>query len=292
MNIGIPFGQDKGSGEWRDVAEVSRGLACNCTCPSCKLPLSARHGDEREWHFAHHTRNIPKEEIAECEFSFEVSLRMMAHQLLREGVALKLPEYIQSVTVPLNLRGEIKPEVKIAAEQCLKPKDARLSVDGDFLGHKVDALYEFDTASLLVYFVYRGRKFPLTTKQLRDMRAGAILLDLEALAQLFYHLPMAEGGKLGTAKAQLLGWLQSGIEAKFWLYHPREDELLARKNAAIAQNLDLIKAGTSKARGRPTIAPHKLVKCHCLGCGKTFNGIRNYSNPCSNCNTHLYVVNP
>jgi hypothetical protein len=29
MTLVIPFGQDKDTGKWRDVAEVSRGLACN-----------------------------------------------------------------------------------------------------------------------------------------------------------------------------------------------------------------------------------------------------------------------
>ncbi|ACJ28941.1 Conserved hypothetical protein [Shewanella piezotolerans WP3] len=287
MILGIPFGQDKDTGEWCDVAEVSRGLACNCICPSCKLPLSARHGDERDWHFAHHTRNIPKEKIVDCEFSFEVSLRMMTHQLLLEGVFLKLPEYVKSVIVPKSLKGNIKPEVKIAKEQCLRAADSKLTVDADFFGHKVDALYQFDTASLVVYLVYRGRKFPFELSLLRDVRAGVLLLDIEDLAQIFYHHPMAETEKLGTAKSQLMGWLQTSIEAKHWLYHPRENELLDKKHQLINDALQGLATGSNVLQ----VPLHQQIKCQCIGCGKNFTGIRNKINPCPNCQTHLYVTN-
>lgn len=287
MVLGIPFGQDKHTGEWRDVAEVSRGLACNCICPSCKLPLSAKHGNERDWHFAHHTRNILKEEIVDCEFSFEVSLRMMTHQLLREGISLKLPEYVKSVVVPKSLQERIKPEVKISKEQCLRATDAKLTVDADFFGHKVDALYEFNKASLVIYLEYRGRKFPFERSLLREVKAGAILLDIESLAKIFYHHPMAETGKLGTARAQLSGWLQTSTEAKHWLYHPREDERLDKKDQLINDALHELATGSHVL----VIPPHQQLKCQCIGCGKIFIGIRNRVNPCPDCQTHLYVAN-
>jgi hypothetical protein len=286
MILGIPFGQDKDTGKWCDVAEVSRGLACNCICPSCKLPLSARHGEARDWHFAHHTRNIPKEDIIDCEFSFEVSLRMMTHQLLLDGVSLKLPEYIKSVAVPKSLKN-IKSEVKITKERCLSTTDAKLAVDADFFGHKVDALYEFDTASLIVYLVYRGRKFPFGLSLLRDVKAGVLLLDIEALAQIFYHQPMAEAEKLGTARAQLMGWLQTSIEAKHWLYHPRENECLDKKHLLIDDALK----GLTKGSKVLQIPFHLQIKCQCIGCGTSFTGIRNKTNPCPECQTHLYVTN-
>lgn len=287
MILGIPFGQDKHTGEWRDVAEVSRGLACNCMCPSCKLPLSAKHGDERDWHFAHHTRNILKEEIVDCEFSFEVSLRMMTHQLLQEGISLKLPEYVKSVVVPKSLQERIKPEVKISKEQCLRVTDAKLTVDADFFGHKVDALYEFNKASLVIYLEYRGRKFPFERSLLREVKAGAILLDIESLAKIFYHHPMAEAGKLGTARAQLSGWLQTSTEAKHWLYHPREDERRDKKDQLIN---DALHGLATRSHGF-VIPPHQQLKCQCIGCGKIFIGIRNRVNPCPDCQTHLYVAN-
>lgn len=287
MVLGIPFGQDKDTDEWRDVAEVSRGLACKCICPSCNLPLSARQGDERDWHFAHHTRNTPKEDIIECEFSFEVSLRMMTHQLLLEGVPLKLPEYIKSVTVPNSLKDNIKPRVKIAREQCLRAADSKLTVDVDFLGHKVDALYEFDTAFLVIYLVYRGRKPPFELSLLHEMNTGMLLLDIEDLAQIFYRHPMGETGKLGTARSQLSGWLQNSIQAKRWLYHPRENELLDKKDQCINEALKQLTTNNIAWQ----VSPYQQVRCQCIGCGKSFTGIRYKANSCPVCKTHLYVTN-
>lgn len=305
MKLGVPFGQDKTTGEWKDVAEVERGLACDCICPSCGFSLSARHGDEREWHFSHHTRNIPKEEIVDCEYSFEVSLRMMAHQLLNDGAGLTVPEYQIPVTIPAVLQHRFKPEVKCAKEVMLTSATGKLTVDADFMGHKVDALYEFPEASLIVYFVYQGRTFPIEKRLLRQMGAGAILLELEALSHHFYRDPMAEGSVLGTAKAQLLGWLNTGTRAKFWRYHPREDERLANKHQLIQAALEeqkltdshiqessdlgeLIAEVAEQSSNGCSIDPKKLVRCTCA-CGKKFTGFKGKANACPICCTHLYV---
>ncbi|WP_345886977.1 hypothetical protein [Shewanella algae] len=306
MKFGVPFGKDEATGDWKDVAEVERGLACGCICPSCGLRLSARHGDEREWHFSHHTRNIPKEEIVDCEYSFEVSLRMMAHQLLNDGAGLTVPEYLIHVTIPPLLQHRFKPEVKCAKQMLLTAGDAKVTVDADFMGHKVDALYEFPEASLIVYFVYQGRTFPIEKSLLRQMGTGAILLDLEALSHHFYRDPMAEGGVLGSAKAQLLGWLNTGTRAKFWLYHPRENERLAKKHQLIDAALeeqkllgsptpddvdsgDLLAAVTGHHSIAYSIDPNKLVRCKCV-CGKEFTGFKGKANACPICCTHLYVT--
>uniref|UniRef100_Q0HSR2 Competence CoiA family protein n=1 Tax=Shewanella sp. (strain MR-7) TaxID=60481 RepID=Q0HSR2_SHESR len=306
MKFGVPFGQDKTTGEWKDVAEVERGLACGCICPSCGLRLSARHGDEREWHFSHHTRNIPKEEIVDCEYSFEVSLRMMALQLLSDGAGLTVPEYQIQVTIPLTLQHRFKPEVKCAKQMLLTANDAKLTVDADFMGHKVDVLYEFPEAFLIVYFVYQGRSFPIDKNLLRQMGAGAILLDLGVLSHHFYRDPLAEGGVLGTARAQLLGWLNTGTIAKCWKYHPREDGRLAEKHRLFDEALKEQKLADSLLSedvgfGKRTVAaaeqstkgshidPRKLVRCTCV-CGKTFTGIKGMANACPICCTHLYVT--
>ena len=42
-------------GKMVHVDSVSRGLRCECTCPNCHEKLLARHGDEREHGFAHHS---------------------------------------------------------------------------------------------------------------------------------------------------------------------------------------------------------------------------------------------
>ena len=287
MKLGVPFGQDKTTGEWKDVAEVERGLACGCICPSCHLPLSAHQGDEREWHFTHHTRNTPKVEIVDCEFSFEVSVRMMIHQLLREGASLKLPAYFKPVSVPKVLREQSPAQVMVFKELELNgPAAVKLTVDADFCGHKVDALYEFNKASLVIYLEYRGRKCQLERRLLHELNTGVATLNIDALSTFFYHQPMVEAGKLGIARAQLLGWLQTSIKAKDWYYHPREKACTAKRDEDINKAL---KEPTTGSNVLP-IPAHQLLKCQCLGCGKMFMGIRNKVNPCPDCQTHLYVT--
>ena len=58
-----------------------------------KAPLVARQGEVREWHFAHFTGGISSPTERPCEFSFYVSVRMMARQLLDRELTISLPAY-------------------------------------------------------------------------------------------------------------------------------------------------------------------------------------------------------
>ena len=89
----VLFGLHTDSGQLVDVSGVKNGLACGCICPSCNLPLEARQGEIRNWHFAHSSRSGNRVETA-CDFSFAVSVRMMVRQLASEtdGLSLRLPK--------------------------------------------------------------------------------------------------------------------------------------------------------------------------------------------------------
>ena len=79
----------------RSVDEVSRGLACECTCPNCGEKVIARQGDVREWHFAHST-------VAECDFAAESALHRAAKQVLLQNKGITAParKVIETVTLP------------------------------------------------------------------------------------------------------------------------------------------------------------------------------------------------
>lgn len=78
----IPFGLRESDGAIIDVYAVQRGRGCGCICPSCQTPLIARQGEEKVWHFAHASRNVYDRTAQECDFSFYVSVRFMARQLI------------------------------------------------------------------------------------------------------------------------------------------------------------------------------------------------------------------
>lgn len=48
---------ENSEGEMVYVDSVPRGLQCDCVCPYCHERLMARHGDQREHGFAHHSDN-------------------------------------------------------------------------------------------------------------------------------------------------------------------------------------------------------------------------------------------
>ncbi|MCF1431908.1 MAG: hypothetical protein LPH21_02530 [Shewanella sp.] len=288
ISLGIPFGQNKDKGEWQDVAEVARGIACNCICPSCKLPLTARQGTEREWHFAHYTKNVPKSELIDCEYSFYASVRMMIHHMFRNGARIKLPDYAKRVQVPPELEQDITPLVAIAKAQSVNCAELSPLVDCQFAGFAVDALFDFGKYKLIVYITYPNRNLSVPLEILEAQNCGAVILNLEQLARDFYHKPMTDDGKLGTARQQLQGWLENHTTAKSWFFHPREQQRMREKQQVIADNMKLVEAEIPRIA--PSVPPHKLRKLQCIGCGKIFPGVKGQTNPCPKCRTHLYSV--
>lgn len=88
-------------GQLRFVGEVEKGAACGCFCPSCKSPLLARKGEEREWHFAHEAG----QERPECEAGAHNLARALGIEHLREQEAqgrLQLPHYQDAAAVSSN----------------------------------------------------------------------------------------------------------------------------------------------------------------------------------------------
>ena len=66
------------------VADVDRGLACNCVCAACGEPMMAKQGKIRAWHFAHASGRS-------CSYGLETSLHLEAKEILSEAGAIHLP---------------------------------------------------------------------------------------------------------------------------------------------------------------------------------------------------------
>ncbi|MDD2356457.1 MAG: hypothetical protein PHX13_00930 [Thiovulaceae bacterium] len=75
----LPFAYSNTLKKLVDIDEVTRGLRCNCICPSCSMRLKARQGDINEHHFSHSDKAQTT-----CSYSFWVSMRDMAKQILKE----------------------------------------------------------------------------------------------------------------------------------------------------------------------------------------------------------------
>ncbi|MGA0588642.1 competence protein CoiA family protein [Dyella sp. KRB-257] len=84
----IPFALRESDQRFVGVGDVAAGLACGCICPSCKSRLIARKGAIKVWHFAHASRADGQHTETDCDYSWAVSVRLMARQLLSDGLHL------------------------------------------------------------------------------------------------------------------------------------------------------------------------------------------------------------
>lgn len=86
----IPFSLRLIEQQFVDVSEVERGKNCGCVCPSCKTALISRQGKVNEWCFAHAAKGSADSIENECEFSFWVSIALMAKQIVSTAKSIKL----------------------------------------------------------------------------------------------------------------------------------------------------------------------------------------------------------
>ena len=95
----IPFGER--DGRLHEVAQVPRGLACGCYCPSCHTPLQARQGEKVAWHFSHHPDYKPSVDT-KCT-GHETALHEFAKQCLvgAGNKILRLPPMYGSTYDPV-----------------------------------------------------------------------------------------------------------------------------------------------------------------------------------------------
>ncbi|MBC8116162.1 MAG: hypothetical protein H7062_17385 [Candidatus Saccharimonas sp.] len=71
------------NGQFVEVDEVERGLACGCICPGCGNRLEAHKGEQRQY-FQH-------DDGGECSHAYQTALHMLAKEVLLEEKRLLLP---------------------------------------------------------------------------------------------------------------------------------------------------------------------------------------------------------
>ncbi len=198
----IPFGL-RLDGRLVEVAQVERGLACNCTCPGCGERLLAKKGEKNVQHFAH----LPG---SECASGAETALHLAAKQLVADKGWIRLPALPVSVgrsdpqcgnfvAHKVFGHGEVWRFDRVVLEQAvgeLRP-DAVGYIGDDAHGVEIHVTHEVD-----------GDK----QASLARLALPAIEVDLAALV-----------GKVFTFDA-LEAAVISSEENKRWLFHPRRTE--------------------------------------------------------------------
>lgn len=212
----IPFGVRQQDGELVDVADVPRGKKCGCVCPSCKTPLIARHGDVKDWHFAHASRTVYSKTEKECAYSFYVSVRMMARQIIEKEIEISLPEYKDLVSEYLPQYGHKISEVFTISEQ-QKILLTNVQIEHNYLGIPVDVLGHIGEFSFIIYFTHPGRDIPREFYNPHNRKCGIISVSLTRLPFLF----QSSRNSKGTYQTILQNFLLNNISSKEWIFHPR-----------------------------------------------------------------------
>jgi len=218
----VPFGLNIENEQLVDVGNVDRGNACGCICPSCKTPLVARHGDKKEWHFAHRSQKVHGKTRKECEYSFSVSVRLMIRQLSSDGLKFRtprlqcsLPAFSEDSYESADFSYQVTKESLLILE--------KVQVGVHFCGVTVDVLGLVEDVPFVVFVTYKDRSLPSELKNPSLLKCGVIELNVDALPRLFKQ------EENGQYKGVLRRYIENETDGKRWAYHPREQRL---KNAA------------------------------------------------------------
>ena len=69
------------------IANVEKGLKCNCTCPACGSILTAYKGSKIMHHFRHYNSE-------DCGNGYEISLYMLAKKIIEKEKVIMIPEVV------------------------------------------------------------------------------------------------------------------------------------------------------------------------------------------------------
>ncbi|HEC8710353.1 TPA: hypothetical protein R4C66_002168 [Salmonella enterica subsp. enterica serovar Poona] len=177
----IPFGLRKEGQMYVDVADVPKGRNCGCLCPSCHIPLIARQGKVNRWHFAHASRKVRDIE-QNCQYSFFVSVRAMAKQIIESGFRLSTPGYTGEVS-------ERHDGITFSERFCVTtPGTITLdNVQKECLFEEtiVDICAEINGYSLVIYFSHPERRVPFSLEVPDNKQCGVLEIDLSKTRELF-----------------------------------------------------------------------------------------------------------
>lgn len=200
------------------IADVARGLACECVCVSCGQPLIARKGAIRRHHFAHF-------EVTDCQGAGESVLHLLSKELLSELESVEIPPY-EFIKKRNTKNGTL------IQHQALVAKGGHVFVLGvkieeheeDFIP---DIIIESGSKSLIVEIAvsHKVNRSKLRKIRKRDLPAIEIRLDV-----MDSFLP----------RDLLRKKLQHDLDSKVWLFHPAQREaertFLSKWREAIAHD--------------------------------------------------------
>lgn len=284
----VPFGWSVERQSMVDVADVRRGKASGCTCPSCSAPLIARQGVQKQWHFAHASRKVYGQTEGDCEFSFFVSVRMMARQLVGDRIDINLPAFRDQV-----VSGGLAERFTITEARTITLSGVQ--VETNFAGVTVDVLGSVGDFSFALFLSHPGRAVPELLATPTDRRCGVVALDLTSTSKIF----AASRDDNRSHAAALSEFLTRDTESKQWVFHPKHMALRAQAQARLEQRVryhgglrnhgfDEARADTQGMTSANTLPAPRQGEFRCAVCNLVWLGPHPGLSPCPRCQTHLH----
>ena len=79
------------TGQLVTVDQVEKGLACDCFCPECNMPLIAKKGNKVHHHFSHKSHDNNEIKFDSCGYDFWRSLHLLSFKILKEQGGFQMP---------------------------------------------------------------------------------------------------------------------------------------------------------------------------------------------------------
>lgn len=239
----IPFGIHE-TGTLIDVSAAERGRKCCCTCPSCGAALQAKKGGINIHHFAHDTNTNESKAIEPCDYSYEVSIRLMLKQLASTIKSFTTPEYKLWVEKPTIEQIQIAKEEKINVSG--KNTDALLN------GVSADLSFQIGKFQLVVFVTYEGRSLPDCNSPL-DKSLGILEIPVKWIPIVL----TAENS--GRYEKALKRWLENEVTGKKWITHPRRRNVEERSNQTLYETRPVSPIASRKEMGKKKSEARSLM---------------------------------
>jgi len=305
----VPFGYSESEGRLVDVHQVQSGKRCGCVCPSCKAPLIARKGNKKIWHLAHDSGSEIVQKLEKCTYSFFVSARMMARQLIGDSLEVALPDY----EIVLSEKGPQSDYPVHVSERVTSSRRVQLSdvvmdvdvdVDVDVNGQRFDILGYVGGHALAFIITHPGREGIGRSGDHEGCESGIVAIALDGLKDEFrkQQSPDYSYGDI------LANYISNDTRSKKWISHPRrqqaEEKAREKLNKALREAGRATRQERKASKGQSAFNENILAELErvekadisekkfqyvCRLCNSSWVGVGNAEATCKQCNNTLLV---
>lgn len=277
----VPFGYKVSTDQLVDVQQVPSGKRCGCICPSCKAPLVARKGTKKVWHFAHDSKGELQNKLEKCSFSFYVSARMMARQMIGDRLSVNLPRLEVTLTEKEPFSNDHIHVDKIVTEaRTIVLED--ISLDTRIAEHRVDLSGVTGGYCLAFVFTHPGRNEFDHLANLDKDKTGIVAISLTGLRERFHEFKESNRPYSDI----LADYIASDIFSKKWIYHPRLHETEQLAQSLMEQKV----AAAKKPFEQQVKLQEKPMKFTCRNCKSSWTGGSSSNESCRQCGASALMV--